>query len=82
MRINALMSNLLTGQANRLAQAGQALDLLNPQHVLDRGYAVVFAADGSTVSDAAQLPINAAIRVKLRRGEFAARVTAIFDEPA
>ena len=82
MRINALMSNLLTGQANRLAQAGQALDLLNPQHVLDRGYAVVFAADGSTALDAAQLPINAAVRVKLRRGELAARVTDIYDEPA
>ena len=82
MRMNALMSSRVAAQSSRLAQAAQALDLLNPQQVLDRGYAVVFAADGSTASDAAKLPINSAVRVKLRRGEFAARVTDIYDEPA
>ncbi len=81
-RMNALVSNVLTVQLSRLAQAAQALDLLNPQRVLDRGYAVVFAPDGSTASDAAKLPINSAIRVKLRRGKFAAQVTDIYDEPA
>ena len=81
-RMNALMSNLLTTQLSRVAQAGQALELLNPQQVLNRGYAVVFAPDGSTASDAAKLPIHSAVRVKLRRGEFAARVTDIYDEPA
>ncbi len=82
IRMNTLMANVLSAQLSRVAQARQALDLLNPQHVLDRGYAVVFAPDGSTASDAAKLPINAAVRVKLRRGEFAARVTDIYDEPA
>lgn len=82
MRMNALMSGRVVAQSSRLAQVGQALDLLNPQQVLDRGYAVVFAVGGSTASDAAKLPINSAIRVKLRRGEFAARVTDIYDEPA
>ena len=82
MRMTALMSNRLAAQSSRLAQAGQALSLLNPQQVLDRGYAVVFAPDGSTASDAATLPIHSAVRVKLRRGEFAARVTDIYDEPA
>ena len=81
VRINAMMSSLLTAQVTRLAQAAQALALLNPQQVLDRGYAVVFAADGGTALDAGKLPINSAVRVKLRRGEFAARVTEIFDEP-
>ena len=80
-RLNALMSSLLAAQSARVSSAAQALDLLNPQQVLDRGYAVVFAADGTTASDAAKLPINAAVRVKLRRGEFAARVTDIYDEP-
>ena len=80
--MNTLMANALSAQLSRVAQARQALDLLNPQHVLDRGYAVVFAPDGRTASDAAKLPTNSAVRVKLRRGEFAARVTDIYDEPA
>ena len=81
-RINALLSNQLTTQSSRLAQAAQALHLLNPQHVLDRGYAVVIAADGSTAMDAATMPINSTVHVKLRRGQFAARVTDIYDEPS
>ena len=80
-RMHALISSRLAAQSSRLSQAAQALDLLNPQQVLDRGYAVVFAPDGSPASDAAKLPINSAVRVKLRRGEFAARVTDIYDEP-
>ena len=82
MRINVLMSHRLAAQSSRFIQAAKALDLLNPQRVLDRGYAVVFAPDGGTASDAAKLPINSAVRVKLRRGEFAATVTDIYDEPA
>ena len=81
LRINALLSNLLTEQSARLARAAQALALLNPQQVLDRGYAQVFAANGDTALDAAKLALDSSVRVKLRRGEFAARVTDIYDQP-
>ena len=82
VHIKALMLTRLALQSSRLTQAAKALDLLNPQRVLDRGYAVVFAPDGSTASDAAKLPLNSAVRVKLRRGEFAAQITHIVDQPA
>lgn len=76
VRLDAALSSRLTAQRARLDRAAQALQLLNPQQVLDRGYAVVFAADGRVISDAATVATDATIRVQLRRGELDARVTS------
>jgi exodeoxyribonuclease VII large subunit len=74
-RLTNALADRLTEQQQRLAHAAQALALLNPQHVLDRGYAVVFDDAGRSVSDASSLAVDASIRVKLRGGEVRARVT-------
>lgn len=76
-QLSAAMAQHLREQQRRLAHAAQALTLLDPQQVLDRGYALVFDANGQSVSDASTLAINAAIQVKLKVGGLAAHVTHV-----
>jgi exodeoxyribonuclease VII large subunit len=45
--------------------------------ILDRGYALVFDANGELVKDAAQLSAGDPIRARLARGEFSADVLKI-----
>lgn len=81
-QLNSAMERGLQAHQRRVSHAAQALSLLNPQHVLDRGYAVVFDAAGRTVTDADALAIDADIRVKLRLGEVMAKVTKRSDGAA
>ena len=46
---------------------------LSPQSTLDRGYAIVQRADGAVVSDPADLEVGELLRVRVARGDFAAR---------
>jgi exodeoxyribonuclease VII large subunit len=46
---------------------------LSPQSTLDRGYAIVQQVDGSVVSDPAELEVGELLRVRVARGDFAAR---------
>ena len=80
LRLDAALSNRLTAQQTRLDRAAQALQLLNPQQVLDRGYSVVFDAAGRALTDAASVTPGADVRIRLRRGEIGARVTDIKPE--
>jgi len=59
-----------------LGAADARLGALDPLAVLQRGYAVVQRADdGTIVSDATSLPIDAPIVITLARGRRAARIT-------
>ena len=49
---------------------------LSPQSTLDRGYAIVQQVDGSVVSDPAELEVGELLRVRVARGDFAARPVA------
>ncbi len=60
----------------RLAHAAAALQLVSPQAVLDRGYAIVAAPDGAILRDAGALRAGDAVSVRLARGTFDARVLA------
>ena len=60
----------------RIAAAEQALAHLNPQSVLDRGYAIVTRADGSIARDAALLAVSETLALRLARGSATASVTA------
>ena len=71
------------GQA-RLERANlrvSALELslahLNPQAVLQRGYAIVTKADGAIVHDTDQLAIGEAVAVALARGSASARIESV-----
>ena len=51
-RLDSAFSGLLNKQRTRVQSAALSLQLLNPQNVLDRGYALVFDASGKPVTDA------------------------------
>ena len=46
---------------------------LSPQSTLDRGYAIVQHADGAVVSDPASVVVGELLRVRVARGDFAAK---------
>ena len=75
LRLDAALSNRLTAQKVRIERAAQALKLLNPQQVLDRGYAVIFDSTGRAVSSAKTVAVDANVRIQLRDGELGARIT-------
>jgi exodeoxyribonuclease VII large subunit len=64
----------------RVAGLAQSLAHLNPSAVLERGYAIVTAADGRIVQDAATLARGDRVDVALARGRVGAVVEDI-DEP-
>jgi len=59
-----------------LHRLGDALALLNPGAVLERGYAIVAANDGTIVADASQLSIGATVALTFAKGRAAATVDA------
>ena len=79
-RLNAAVAGVLITQRTRLQTAAQALDLLNPLNVLDRGYALVFNAAGQAVIDASRLDAGALLRIRVQRGRIDAAVTKTESE--
>ena len=79
-RLDAAVAAVLTLQRTRLHTASQALDLLNPLNVLDRGYALVFNESGHTVTDASTLATGAALRIRVQHGQVEAAVTKTHDQ--
>ena len=74
-RLDVSLTGILTMQRNRLHTHAQALELLNPLRVLDRGYALVFNAAGQAVTDASTLDVGAALHIRVQRGRLEADVT-------
>ena len=79
-RLTTAMSALVAARTSRLAAASQALDLLNPAQVLDRGYALVFNQSGIPVTDAATVRAGTSLRILFQRGEADATVTETSDK--
>lgn len=59
----------LERQHQQLQALALRLELLNPQHVLQRGYALLTDAQGQAVTDAAQLRPGDALQARLARGQ-------------
>jgi exodeoxyribonuclease VII large subunit len=59
---------------SRLEQLQARLQGLSPLNILDRGYALVFDAQGQLVKDAAQVQSGQEIRARLAKGEITASV--------
>lgn len=69
------LENSLALHRQRVTGLDQRLGALDPAGVLRRGYAVVSRDDtGETLLDAAQVAPGDAVRVRLHRGGFAARI--------
>jgi exodeoxyribonuclease VII large subunit len=56
-------------QRARLARAGERLALLDPQRVLERGYAVIQSASGQVITAPSQLRVNERLTVSLAEGQ-------------
>jgi len=73
-RLEPAMTLAFTRAEARLEKARSRLELLSPYGVLDRGYALVTAADGSIVRDAAQARKGDRLDVRLAGGRIAVEV--------
>ena len=71
------LAAILPPRASRLAAIGQSLAHLNPEAVLQRGYAIVTDGDGKIVQDAATLTTGETIAIAFARGGAQAQVTAV-----
>jgi exodeoxyribonuclease VII large subunit len=67
----------LMRRRSRLEQASGKLATLSPLAILERGYSLIFDAQGALVKDAAQLAPGDPIQARLARGELRARVESL-----
>lgn len=85
--LQRLKARLLRGTSQRLQQAqqrqralGERLNAIDPQAVLDRGYAVVRSSGGEIVRSAADVKTGRVLSVKLASGWVKVKVTAVGDD--
>ncbi|HLW53750.1 MAG TPA: exodeoxyribonuclease VII large subunit [Candidatus Angelobacter sp.] len=74
---NALLHALrarIAGERSRLEQLAAKIDALSPLKILDRGYALVFDANGALVKDATQLRVGQEVSARVAGGSFVAEV--------
>jgi exodeoxyribonuclease VII large subunit len=64
----AAVRHLLGKRRARLEQSAASLEQLSPLKVLERGYALVFDADGVLLKDPAQVADGDSIAARLARG--------------
>lgn len=67
-RLVLAMQSVHRQHSVRLENALQHLNLLDPQHVLARGYSLVQDPDGKLLSDAAQMVVGERIHITFARG--------------
>jgi exodeoxyribonuclease VII large subunit len=72
--LGGAMRNLLLQYRVRAERMGRALEMLSPLAILERGYALVFDADGKLVKDAARVKSGDEILAKVAKGEIRAVV--------
>jgi exodeoxyribonuclease VII large subunit len=80
-QLPAALNRYLCNQQNRLTVAAQALDHLNPERTVARGYAIVRNAQGQLVRDASAVHTGDAIRLQVAHGRIDASVTRIHAAP-
>jgi exodeoxyribonuclease VII large subunit len=81
-RLQRAVRAQLANRENALTNIARSIELLNPQHVLDRGYALVLDAHGNALTDARNARSGDVITARLKVGEIHARVTEISPSPA
>ena len=75
-RLPQAMQRHLAAQKERLARCALRLDLLAPQRVLERGYAILCDAQGHTVTSVQQAHTDDTLQAQLADGRLELRVQA------
>jgi exodeoxyribonuclease VII large subunit len=75
-QLGAAMRNSLLRRTGRLEQLTGRLHTLSPLGILQRGYALVFDADGRLIKDPDQAPAGTSINARLAHGNIHATVTS------
>ena len=73
--MNVAMQNGLLRRRARLDHLAAQLQALSPTNILERGYALVFDADGNLVKDAKQVQPGSEITAQVAKGKVTANVT-------
>src|SRR5512146_1389033 len=79
-RLDRAFERTLKRAALRLGSLDARLRALSPLSVLDRGYALVFAADGAIVRTSVQLATGDVVTTRLAQGSFTSRVESANQE--
>jgi exodeoxyribonuclease VII large subunit len=79
LRMRRAWQNAIVRAEQRLQLAQRGLDAISPLATLERGYAIVTAADGRVLQDAAEARPGDAIEARLKRGVLQAKVTGARD---
>jgi exodeoxyribonuclease VII large subunit len=72
--MNVAMQNGLLRRRTRLAHLAAQLQALSPTNILERGYALVFDADGNLVKDASSVRQGSEITAQVAKGKLTATV--------
>jgi exodeoxyribonuclease VII large subunit len=75
-RLHRNAAQIISTRQARLNRASARLEALSPVAVLSRGYALVYAADGTLLRSAADTAAGQNIRARLAEGTLEAQVTA------
>ncbi len=74
LAMNAVMQNGLARRRARLDHLAAQLQALSPTNILERGYALVFDAEGNLVKDAEQVNAGEEITAQVAKGKITATV--------
>ena len=67
-RLVSAMRNALSGRQQKVVSLSAQLELLNPQRILDRGYAIMQDEHGRVVRSPADIPVKRPVSVRLADG--------------
>lgn len=78
--VTAVMQRVLLVRRARLEQAVSRLKALSPLAILERGYALVFDANGVLVRDSKDVQVGSTVTTHLAKGEFTSKVDSKIEE--
>jgi exodeoxyribonuclease VII large subunit len=81
-RLDRSFDSTLKSAAFRLGSVDARLRALSPLSVLERGYALVFAADGAVIRSSSQLAGGDVVTTRLAEGSFTSKVETSSSESA
>ena len=79
-RLSTAAGAALSRRQSRLGTAASQLGALSPLRVLERGYALVYAEDGTLLRSATQTSEGQRVRARLAEGSLQARVEAVMPD--